>query len=81
MIKTTDELIKNHRENNEQEDGGIMMSKDSPLCLVASFKKYISHLHPQNDYLFQRPKTREVSENEMWYDTMVLGENVLGKPR
>ena len=44
VIKTTDELTKNHRENDEPEDGGVMMSNDSPLCPVASFRKYIFRL-------------------------------------
>ena len=56
-----------------------MMSNDSPLCPVASFWKYISRLNPENEYLFQRPKTREVCEDEVWYNNMVLGENTLGK--
>ena len=55
------------------------MSNDSSLCPVASFRKYISHLNPENEHLFQRPKTRDVCEDEVWYDNMVLGENTLGK--
>ena len=65
VIKTTDELTKNHRENDKPEDGAVMMSNDSPLCAVASFRKYISRLNPENEYLFQRPKTREVCEDEV----------------
>ena len=38
-----------------------------------------SRLNPENKYLFQRPKTREVCEDEVWYDNMVLGENTLVK--
>ena len=36
VIKTTDELTKSHRENDEPEDGDVM-SNDSPLCPAASF--------------------------------------------
>ena len=54
-----------HRENDEPEDGGVM-SNDSPLCPLASFRKYISHLNRENEYLFQRPKTRDVCEDEVW---------------
>ena len=79
VVKTTDELTKNHRENDEAEDGGIMMSNEGSLCPVPSFEKYLSHLNPANDYLFQRPKTRQVSDSEVWYDNMVLGEHTLGK--
>ena len=56
VVKTTDELTKNHRENDEAEDGGIMMSNEGSFCPVPSFEKYLSHLNPANDYLFQRPK-------------------------
>ena len=79
VVKTTDELTKNHRENDEAEDGGIMMSNEGSLCPVASFEKYLSHVNTANDYLFQRPETRLVSESEVWYDNMVLGEHTLGK--
>jgi hypothetical protein len=37
------------------------------------------HLNPANDNLLQRPKTRHVSDCEVWYDNMVLGEHTLGK--
>ena len=48
MIKTIDELSENHREYNEQEDSGVMMSNGSPLCPVAAFRKYIiSRLNPE----------------------------------
>ena len=39
----------------------------------------LHRLNPENEYLFQRPKAREVCEDEVWYDNMVLGENTLGK--
>jgi hypothetical protein len=74
---TTDELTKNHRENDEAEDGGIMMSNEGSLCPVASFEKYLSHLNPADDYLFQRPKTRLVSDSEVWYDNIWFSENTL----
>ena len=65
VTKTTDEFNKNQRENDEQEDGAIMMPNDDPLCPVASFQKYTSRLNPENEQLFQRPKTREVCEDEV----------------
>ena len=79
VIKTTDELTKNHRENDKEEDGVVMMTNGSPLCPVPSSQKYMSRLNPENEYLFQRPKTRKVCEDELWYDSMVLGENILEK--
>ena len=49
VIKTMDEFNKNQRENDEQEDGAMMMSNDGPLCLVASFRKYTFRLNPENE--------------------------------
>lgn len=79
VVKTTDELIKNHRENDAAEAGGIMMANEGHLCPVAFFDKFIWHLNPLNEFRFQRPKKRNVLQDETWYDNMVLGEHKLGK--
>ena len=42
VVKTNDELTKNHREHDVQaEEGGMIIANDSPFCLVSSFKKNI----------------------------------------
>jgi hypothetical protein len=46
VTKVVDELTKNHRENDEAEQGGIMYATDGPFCPVASFDKYLRHLKP-----------------------------------
>jgi len=56
VSKVVDELIKNHREDDEAEEGGITYATGGPFCPVASFERYLQHLNPQNDFLFQRPK-------------------------
>ena len=79
VVKTTDELTKNHRAHDVQaEEGGMMIANDGPFCPVSSFEKYLSVLNPMNEYLFQRPK-KSAGEGEIWYDNMVVGENTLGK--
>ena len=72
VLKTTDELTKNHRAHDVQaEEGGMMIANDGPFCPVSSFEKYLSVLNPMNEYLFQRPK-KSAGEGEIWYDNMVV---------
>ncbi|CAH3180392.1 unnamed protein product, partial [Porites lobata] len=43
VLKTTDELTKNHRAHDVQaEEGGMMIANDGPFCPVSSFEKYLS---------------------------------------
>ena len=75
VTKISDELTKNHREDNNPEESGSMYETGGPFCPVASFEKYLQHLNPNNEFLFLRPK-KEVN-NEIWYDNMVVGERML----
>ncbi|XP_028415787.1 uncharacterized protein LOC114539361 [Dendronephthya gigantea] len=80
VVKKTDELTKNHRVNDAQaEEGGMMVANGSPYCPVHSFEKYLNHLNPVNEFLFQRPKYNCPVERVIWYDNMVVGQNTLGK--
>ena len=54
VAKVVDELTKNHRENDKEEGGGMMYETDGPFCPEASFEKYLQHLDPVNEFLFQR---------------------------
>ena len=78
VSKVCDELTKNHREDNEAEEGGIMYATDGVWCPVASFEKYLQHLNPKNEFLFQRPKKEVSSDAVVWYNNMVVGERSLG---
>ena len=78
VSKVVDELTKNHREDDEAEEGGIMYATGGPFCPVASFEKYLQHLNPQNEFLFQRPK-KKLTPDSVWYDNMVVGECSLGE--
>ena len=79
VCKTTDELTKNRRENNEGFEGGVMFEKPGPHCPVVSFERYIQHLNPSNEFLFQRPKKNAGISDQVWYDNMVVGERLLGE--
>lgn len=59
-------------------EGGLMVASDSPLCPVFSFEKYLTHLNPLNEFLFQRPR-ENCPDGIVWYDNIVIGENTLGK--
>ena len=73
--KSKDELTKNHREHDRNQDSAMMMETGADNCPVASFSKYLSLLNPKLDYFFQRPKA--FPKNGCWYDNMVLGEKTL----
>ena len=76
IAKISDEMTKNHRVDDKPEEGGSMYETGGPNCPVASFEKYIAHLHPKNEFLFQRPK-KETPNDQVWYDNMVVGQRKL----
>ena len=74
MCKSTDELTKNRREDDEGFAGGLMCEKPGPNCPVVSFDPCLSHLNPLNEFLIQRPKRNASTSEYVWYDNMVVGE-------
>ena len=62
-------------------DGKIFAITNSPRCLVKIIKTYLSHLNPNTDRLFQRPKdlTAKFNPNQaiIWYQQKALGHNTL----
>ena len=78
MIKKTDELSKNHRDQDTTEEGGVMLATGTENCPVKSFKMYVSKLNPKMTTSFQRP-TKNIREGGPWFDNMVIGEKSLGK--
>ena len=54
VIKNVDVLTKNYKDISEKVSGFMPENKDDKLCPVKSFQKYNSHLHPQNDFLWQK---------------------------
>ena len=73
--KSMDELTKNHRESDENEEGGVIYANSQPNCPVVSFKLYVSRLNPNIESFFQRPKVCPASD--VWYDAQVLGTKSL----
>ena len=72
FVKVTDELSKNHRENDENEEQAIMLATGNANCPVRSFKLYVSKLNKNLPTLFQRTKRTKPVDGP-WYDNMVLG--------
>ena len=56
-----------------------MYEKPGPNCPVVSFKLYLNHLNPLNEFLFQRPKRNTCTSVDVWRDNMVVGERTLGE--
>ena len=50
-----------------------------PLCPVASFSKNIAKLNPAIPDLWQRPKTKFDTNDQVWYTAQKIGENKLRK--
>ena len=80
VIKIRDELTKNHRENENIVSGIMPENKDDPLCPVKSFRKYLSHLHPDNKYMWQKAVEKiNPHQPEIWYTRAHIGKNPLAK--
>ena len=77
VSKVRDELTKNHREEYEAEEGGVIYATEGVWCPAASYEKYVQHLNLKNEFLFQRPKKEVSSDVVVWYDNMVVGERSL----
>ena len=60
MYQQRDELIKNHREDSEGQEGGLMYEiPGSAMCPVLPMEKYIAKLNPNNPaFFFQCPLPR-----------------------
>ena len=76
------EKTKNHPSGiSDKADEGDpkMFSTGAANCPVQYLKKLIRVLHPGEAALFQRPKRKFDSSDEIWYDRAALGLNNLGK--
>ena len=76
-----DELDKNHRENDDPFDAttdGRVYEKPGPLCPVKSFELYLSKLHPDLEFLWQRPKCKVDENDSCWYQKSPIGKNTIG---
>lgn len=73
-----DELTKNHRENDKEAMSGFMPEiTNNSLCPVQSFVSYLSKLNPLNNKLWQKPKDSFISEDNVWYCNIPVGQKTL----
>ena len=79
VVKQVDEMTKNHKTIDEKVSGFMPENKDDPLCPVKSFRKYIEHLHPENEYLWQKAKETITTRDDVWYTRQHIGKNTLQK--
>ena len=78
VVKVCDELTKNHRDLKNLVTGIMPENKTDPLCPVASFRKYISHLHPDNKYMWQYPLDKlDPQKPNIWFSRKNIGKNPL----
>ena len=78
MVKARDELTKNHRLNDENQELSLMKATGKENCPVRAYKLYISKLNTKQTAFFQRPK-QSAPTSGPWYDNMVLGMKSLQK--
>lgn len=69
-------MTKNHREDDDEEGGGVTYAIEGTYCPVAYFEKYLQHSNPDNELLFQRPNKKVKADSVVWYDNMVVGEHL-----
>jgi len=50
---------------------------DSPYCPVASYELYLKKLHPDNKFLWQRPRDQFPLEDPVWFSVAKVGEKSL----
>ena len=79
VYKDQDELTKNHKNIGEKISGFMPENRDDPLCPVKSFRKYLEHLNPENNFLWQSPLDKiNLETTNIWYSKQHLGKNTLG---
>ena len=65
----------------DHSDGKIFAMSSSARCPVKTIKVYLSHLNPNTEALFQRPKDLcakfDPSQVHIWYEKKAIGHNTL----
>ena len=80
VIKTKDELTKNHRGIEQLVSGCMPENPTDPLCPVKSYKIYTDHLNPENEFLWQLAlKKINPEKPDVWFGLQHLGRNTLAK--
>ena len=82
ICQNSSEQDKNH--DGIHDDGfdttgeGRMYETGDSLCPVNTFTTYLSHLHPGEDSLWQRPLEKISYNSQVWYYRAPVGEKYLG---
>ena len=81
VAKVEDEATKNHKETDNNILTNFMpQNKEDKMCPMRSFKLYMSHLHPENKFLWQSPNMKPKNPNSpVWFTKGHLGRNTLGQ--
>lgn len=77
-ITLRDNVTKNHRGNDSSSSyGGALFANSHANCPVGIVKLYLSHLHPKNEYLWQRPRNVFSDDDVVWFCDSKIGVNKL----
>lgn len=74
-------LTKNHRGDTADSDDKSPRMYEEPgneRCPVNSFEKYLAKLHPDNKWLWQKPREGFEEEDSVWFCNVPVGKNTLG---
>ena len=78
VIKVKDELTKNHKNIKNLVSGIMPKNKTDWMCPVKSFRTYIEHLNPKNEYMWQYAlNTINPANPDIWYSKKHFGKNPL----
>jgi hypothetical protein len=78
LMEIQDNITKNHRAGDSSASyGGLIHSTGHENCPVKIVKFYLSKLHPNNDYLWQRPRDSYLESEVVWYCDAKVGVNKL----
>ena len=82
VTKIKDELTKNHRGSELEKDAerGVMPEfvDDRKNCPVRIWKKYLAHLNPDEDSLWQVASSKWAPHLTVWYTRKKIGKNQFG---
>ena len=78
VIKVCDKLTKNHHNLENIVTGAMPENKTDTLCSVKSFREYISHIHPENKYMWYYPVDKINPQHpEIWFTRKNIAKNPL----
>ena len=81
LYQCMSEVDKNHNITDAPFDTngeGRIYETNTLDCPVRSFIEYLTHLHPLQPTLWQRPRENVMTTDYIWYCSAPLGEKTLG---